>query len=174
MYADTTLYDSQYLCNLLKTRLTDMYIQTFFHNLSVDSGKLRFYRKCKTEYCIERYLELVNFEQRSAISKIRLSAHPLEIEKGRYTKTPVFERICKYCSSNAVEDESHFISSCPRNDDKRSTLFTEAAKIFSYFPSITDEERTILLLKSKNPQIIDEVGKFVFHCLQRRSQTQPS
>ena len=44
-----------------------------------------------------------------------------EIETGRYTKTTREERLCKLCSLE-VEDELHFIMSCPKLS-KRRTIF---------------------------------------------------
>ena len=48
------------------------------------------------------------------LSKIRLSAHSLAIETGRYNKpfTSAEERYCKYCL-NQVENEKHFLLYCP-------------------------------------------------------------
>ena len=138
----------------------------------MDSGKLRFYRKCKTVYSLEKYLELDDFDLRSAISKIRVSAHPLEIERGRYKKLPVCERTCKFCTLDTVEDEIHFMTSCISNTIERKELFEDASLIYPHFSNLTDEKKTILLLNSKNPQIIKKVGQFIFHCLRRRSQIQ--
>ena len=49
---------------------------------------------------------------RKIISKIRCSDHQLEIEKGRHSKTPREDRICKTCASGAIEDEKHFLIEC--------------------------------------------------------------
>jgi hypothetical protein len=56
---------------------------------------------------------------RSLITKIRISAHQLAIETGRYMKhpLPVPERFCKNCK-NKVEDEKHFILYCPLYKNK--------------------------------------------------------
>ena len=59
---------------------------------------------------IPTYLEF-NLKQSktSIITKFRISAHTLNIEKGRYTrpKVPREKRTCKYC--NDMESEAHFI-----------------------------------------------------------------
>ena len=52
---------------------------------------------------------------------MRISAHKLEIETGRYTKTTREERLCKLCSLE-VEDELHFIMSCPKLSKRRTTF----------------------------------------------------
>ena len=52
---------------------------------------------------------------------MRTSAHKLEIETGRYTKTKREERHCKLCTL-AVENELHFIMSCPKLSKRRTTF----------------------------------------------------
>jgi len=163
--------DNKNICTLLKRRLTDMYVQTFFHQLSLDNGKLRFYKSVKSEYVMENYLYHNEFNERSAICKIRTSAHPLEIERGRYKKLPVHERLCTYCPMNAVENETHFISQCTHYETERKTLFQTVATISPSFYHLNDHQKTTFLLKAQNPTIIQNVGQFINHCLQRRSQT---
>jgi hypothetical protein len=46
----------------------------------------------------------------SIFTKFRISDHSLEIEKGRYNKTPCEERLCENCG--VIEDETHFILKC--------------------------------------------------------------
>ena len=75
------------------------------------------------------YLTLLDkFVVRSTRGKLRISAHPLEIEKGRYKKLPVGERACNHCIAKPVEDEIHFISNCLSNDQERKELFEEACR----------------------------------------------
>jgi len=164
--------DNKHICTSLRKRLEDIYIQTFSHRLSTDNGKLRFFKKLKKGYSMETYLTLLDkFEVRSAMCKLRISAHPLEIERGRYKKLPVGERTCNHCMAKPVEDEIHFISNCLSNDQERKELFEEACKFHKNFQTLTDENKTITLLTSHNPRIIEKVGHFVFHCFQKRSQT---
>ena len=66
---------------------------------------------------------------RQALTKIRISAHILQIEKGRYCR-PVIPReqgICKFCRSteNACDDEIHFLTKCHFHSDKRNRLFKQ-------------------------------------------------
>ena len=48
------------------------------------SPKLEFYSTCKTKFNRESYLAVPTFKLRSALTRLRISAHDLEIERGRY------------------------------------------------------------------------------------------
>ena len=53
------------------------------------SSKLSFYNTIKNKFAQESYLDTVKgFSRRYNTSKLRISAHNLEIEQGRYTNTP--------------------------------------------------------------------------------------
>ena len=163
--------DNNFPCKLLRRRLNDIYIQTFFYKLSVDEGKLRFYKNVKTVYDMEKYLYHNNFEYRSAICKLRISSHLLEIEKGRYKNLPVHERICKQCAMNAVENETHFICECSRFDVERNSLFERVSEISPNFSLLNNHQKIIFLLTSSNLSNIENMGRFIFNCFQKRSQT---
>ena len=76
------------------------------------SSRLNFYKTVKTEFKFEDYLKVPIFEYRKAIAKIRCSAHPLEIERGRHKNIPSENRICKLCPQKEVENEDHFLTKC--------------------------------------------------------------
>ena len=54
------------------------------------------------------------------MTKLRISAHSLAIETGRYNNTLKKQRFCKHCPTS-VENESHFILYCSRFDNLRLT-----------------------------------------------------
>ena len=60
---------------------------------------------------LEPYLSMKNDEQRILLSKLRISNHNLEIERGRHRGLQAKERICKLCLKE-VEDEFHFLLKC--------------------------------------------------------------
>lgn len=79
-----------------------------------NSGKLLFYSKLFGDYILKDYLSFdMPKSLRSLLTRIRISAHPLNIETGRYSKPiiPSKERFCKFCT-NEVEDELHFLFQC--------------------------------------------------------------
>ena len=68
----------------------------------------------KHNFLLEEYLSIKNEQQRSAMTKLRASAHSLAIQKGRYSRpsTPVSERIYLHCPWELIEDELHFMTEC--------------------------------------------------------------
>ena len=60
-------------------------------------GKLRTYFTVKEHFIGEKYTFLNDFKVRQTICKIRISAHPLMIDIGRYKNLETEERLCKLC-----------------------------------------------------------------------------
>ena len=56
-----------------------------------------------------------------SLTKLRISAHCLQIEKGRHQNTPATQRLCPTCNQN-VEDEFHFVMTCPTYSKERDML----------------------------------------------------
>ena len=55
--------------------------------INADSGKLYVYRRIKSSFGYEKYLTLIKkFKCRRALSSLRISAHRLEVETGRWVK----------------------------------------------------------------------------------------
>ena len=92
-----------------------------------DRSKLRFYRTYKGSFTREPYLDLVrNRNQRSWLTRVRVSAHNLQIEMGRWKVPPVppSQRFCKFCNNNSVDTESHFLHDCSTFSLKRNCFFS--------------------------------------------------
>ena len=60
---------------------------------------------------------------KSKITQLRISVHCLNIERGRYNKPkiPREEQFCKFYTE--VETEEHFLISCHKYKDIRTTFF---------------------------------------------------
>ena len=72
---------------------------------------------------MEDYLISVhNIADRISLSKLRLSNHQLLIEFGRHKKIEKQLRVCPFCPS-VIEDEVHFITTCPSYHGIRENLF---------------------------------------------------
>ncbi len=76
-------------------------------------NKLRTYMKFKYSLKYENYLSIMTkFDSRKYFTKLRISAHDLLIECGRYRqlKLPVEDRLCTSCKD--IDDEVHFVMAC--------------------------------------------------------------
>ena len=96
---------------------------------NVDHNKLRVYRQFKSCFSREPYIECVrNRNQRSFLTRLRVSAHSLAIELGRRTRpiTPYLRRTCTYCQPNdtntggSIDTEIHFLVFCDRFEYTRN------------------------------------------------------
>ena len=112
---------------------------------------LRTYKTFKTCSFLENYLlHIPNVKLRNEFTKLRISSHRLQIETGRFTrprKTPVNERLCKLCNTVNVEDEEHFILSCPFYSNERASLYTKLNS-FSTFNSLSTQEKCHFITSS--------------------------
>ena len=135
--------------------LQNVYSKKWFEQLNAnhENNKLRTYCKFNHEFEPEKSLftvkKLVN---RRLFTQLRISAHDLHIETGRYNKpekTPVSNRLCRFCNLNKVEDEFHVLMDCDFYKDLREVLFTNLAKC-SLFDQLPDGDAKFLFLMSSN------------------------
>ena len=80
-------------CHCLKNILKERFVDYWKDNIqqSGNQGKLR-----------TLIAEIGNIKHRQAITKLRISAHRLPVETGRYCNVPYDERICQHCNLNEV------------------------------------------------------------------------
>ena len=96
-----------------------------------------------------------NTHQRISVTKLRLSAHKLNIETGRYTNTPRENRICTFCNDNAVEDETHFLRDC--------TLYNKIRESFMQKHNLNLNDLSMRLTNThENPDLIEGTAEFIF------------
>ena len=91
------------------------------------------YHIYKTHFGKEKYLQINNFKIRQSICKIRVSAHPLNIETGRYKNIIRSERKCTNCSEGDIEDEKHFVVDCPLYENIRVKFFDKVIDLCPNF-----------------------------------------
>ena len=88
-------------------------------------GKLRTHTTFKVHFGFANYLSVIgNFEHRRCLTKLRISAHRLHIETGRYQGIPLHQRLCEQCDSGEVEDETRKIPHCQNSYTIQSTNTT--------------------------------------------------
>lgn len=101
----------------MKTNLTNQ-----IENIKkTNTGKLCFYSNIFTKFQLQNYSHFpIAKEKRSLLTKIRISAHSLTIETGRYNGTSREDRFCQFCPS-LVEDEMHFLLRCAKYQNIRTS-----------------------------------------------------
>ena len=132
---------------------------------------LRTYTMFKTEFGSEKYIEAISdCRYRIAMTKLRSSSHTLEVERGRYTKpkTNICERLCPVC--NVIEYEIHFLANCKLYDAERTHFFGKVTAKIQNLHELNDADKFILLMSSKDKQILVWTGKFIYECFNIRSR----
>ena len=116
-------FSSNQVSSRLKEKATSLFKGFWLSELSIakkDSirnSKLRTYKTFKSNLKLESYLtQNLCFEKLQALCKFRCSDHTLLIEVGRHKGLAVEERKCEMCTLGLVEDEVHFLITCPAYD----------------------------------------------------------
>ena len=149
-------------------KLEDNYIQYWKNNLFDDSSnpngnKLRLFRKVKSKYGFENYL-FSNHDKNmiSVFTKLRISNSNLNIERGRYNKTPLNQRLCPLCKTG-VEDECHFILKCEKLNEPRNRFFDKLTEVVPSFNNFKDHEKVLFVLGDNDTDILEICISGIFH-----------
>ena len=150
----------------VKSKLYDHYNALWKSKIAVGTrphlkSKMRTYIKFKTSITFENYLSYNDIEKRQTVTKIRLSDHLLNIETGRRHNIKTENRLCKFCNTNSVEDEFHFIISCNKYSSLRNALFSKLSKNDNNFSKLSPDEKFIYIinLKSNSEDILTYINK---------------
>jgi hypothetical protein len=114
-------------------------------------NKVETYSEFKNDFKYEKYLDFhTNFKERRLISKLRMSAHRLEVETGRYQSKPLKvkreDRVCRMCDLDILEDEKHVVMICPKYACQRKIMISCINEAFVGFEAknIHDQFRFIM------------------------------
>ena len=160
--------------NSYVTKAKESYIEHWKTKLE-NSNKLEFYKTFKSDFTCEQYLNTIkNPVLRRNYTKFRISNHNLMIEHGRYgkPKIPRENRLCLICNSGHVENENHLIFECSYYNELRERLFEDIKNIAEI--DLTQDLETQFLnmiLKSKNPSVIQTFSKFISDCFHLRENS---
>ena len=148
---------------LFKQRLIDNYSQEW--NTEIEKSLvLQLYKTCKTTLSYENYLDMIPKNYRFFITRMRMSAHELRIQTGRYgqNRLPRNERYCLCCNNNDIEDEYHFILICPCFLDFRKKF------IKKYFYKRPSMMKFIELICNNKKNVILNMAKYIKESLNLR------
>ena len=166
---DVSLNNCDSIMNDIKTKLQLDYVDKCMANIK-QLPILRSYCKFKMEFGMEHYLkEIRDYDVRSCFSKLRLSSHSLQIEKGRHVKPKlaVEKRICECCDMNAIEDEIHMLLFCPLYNDRRVTYLQKCKQLYeNSMEDLDDNQQFHILMSSKSLSF--QTGLFIKQCFKTR------
>ena len=121
------------------------------------------YNLIKTNNFSEQYIDLLDIRVfRSAFASIRISAHKLEVETGRYIGIDRQYRICTLCN-DGIGDEIHFMLVCKPLMELRKKYIPEN---YLQCPS---SHRLAVLLSCKNVSVVRNIALFIVHANKVRS-----
>ena len=135
------------------SNLTQHFKDSWTHDKS-KSSKLSFYNDHKVEFGQEPYLDLIqSYNSRCSTTKLRISAHDLQIEVGRHTNAPRELRACQWCEismgEKIIECENHLLFNCDLYASLRSKLIEQLNKSPSINLNTTDSLTTLNILPLK-------------------------
>ena len=123
--------------------------------------KLRTYKLIKNTFEIEQYLEILpDRKQRKSLAAFRISAHKLQIERGRYIGIKLEDRLCTSC--NNVEDEIHLLCDCFKYQLFRTNMYRNIGN--SLGEGVPSRERFINIMTSTDEKVVKSLGQFVASC----------
>ena len=150
-------------------RSMELWEKQLHENAVVNDGKMRTYYKFKPTFKKEIYLNVIrNRDVRKCLTRFRISAHDLEIEKGRYKNIKSDKRICKNCQTLEIEDEFHFLIRCPKYLTEREFLFTYISKYCLNFNLLSDQNKFVWLMTTEDINIIQKLANYIHSCFEIR------
>lgn len=161
--------DKRTVFNLLNTFYLKHWTKSV--NPNATGGKLQLYGELKHGIRQEDYLnEVKNIYHRHALTKLRISAHSLAVETGRYGKNrlPRNLRLCTLCNTGEVEDEEHFLLGCKSFDEPRIILLNLVRAECQNFDALIDHKKILYLLNAGG-KIIRAVAKFCHEAQKMRT-----
>ena len=154
--------DVNVFMNIFKLRLQDVDKQDWLSSLQ-DFDYLRCYKLFKKDKFVEPYvIHLCYFNQRKFLAKFRCGYIDINVNKGRISKIDYAQRVCKYCNSNCVDDEFHFLLVCPYHTDLR------AKYIPHYYTSHPNLHKLCSLVNSHSKRVCQSLSNFIRHALNSR------
>ena len=108
-----------------------------------------------------------NRNQRQNLTRFRISARNLDIERLRYTNIPVAERTCRFCDhlfdqfdQKPLDDERNFLK-CDMFLNKLNCLKLKMTSILPSFLNMNSEEQLLTLMCPTTPQTAKIINKFI-------------
>ena len=89
---------------------------------------------------------------------------------GRYKNFDASNRLCKCCTLQEVENEQHFLLTCPLYETARMIYITDVSSTVKYFDKLNIIEQFIYIMSCENDKIISATADFIHKCNTTRLQ----
>ena len=125
----------------------------------------------KDLHVYEHYLlDVTNPFHRVALAQYRLNSHNLGIETGWHTKPPKpqEQRLCLYCRSVCVDDETHFLTECDIHTETRQSFVSNIKSHIDGYEDLSANGKFVTVMRSSSAVVIKELAKFVYNAFQQR------
>jgi len=129
------------------------------------SGKLDLFADLVDTFELADYLKTVaNAKHRSAMTRMRVSAHKFPIETGRFNNIDRVDREC-YLGCKVLGDEMHYMTTCghPFMRDVIEPVLSKIGSMDAGFLDLDQKGKTIFMLGNKDPKIDTIVAKFSYN-----------
>ena len=102
--------------------------------------------------------------EKSMMAQLRSGILPLRIETGRFSRTPLEQRICELCNMGALEDEIHVLCVCPLYNEERAIFYNNITRVHPHFQILNTEDKFFHIMKTNQK----ECAKFTWRCFNIR------
>ena len=123
-------------------------------------NKLRTYRLFKQNFNFKPYLNILNFKQSQALTKLRIGNHRLEIELGRHKNIKAADQICKICKDE-VEDETHFLVKCKNFENIRNPYLETIYTLCPNLKTCNNENICFWIMGCENPEALRTLSNLI-------------
>ena len=148
-------------------RLIDTFIQQWNADIGINNV-LILYKHFKLNFDYEYYLDVCKYRKfRESLAQLRLSSHPLRIETGRHGQQRIerTERKCQICNSGDLEDEYHFVLSCPVYDELRRKY------IPLYYRRNPSVFKFTQLISTPELDLVKKLSYYVYYAFRKRTES---
>ena len=104
--------------NNIKVKLADVYCQKWSNSVFYNSVCTNYRAMTKVKK-LQNYIIQLPKQYIYPFLKFKCANHYMPIVSGRYSNTPIDERLCKLCQLNEIGDEFHYLFKCNFFSDDR-------------------------------------------------------
>ena len=152
----------------------------------LDHNKLRVYKTFKSCFAVEPYVACVrNRNQRSALTRLRISAHSLATEILRRTQpiTPYNKRFCVFCqtiqnntqtnlttNNQCIDTEKHFLLGCETFKNTRNSFLAKMSVLRPGFENLPCSDKFAALMCPVTPQQTMVTNRYIKFMVDKREK----